>query len=416
MDNVTHALAGALLGAVAVAVVERRGALAQQPVPPAFRTAAFTVGIIAAELPDSDLVYAGQSLGMGKLGYLLHHRGHTHTVLFALLGAALLWAVVLLLKRELRAAPASHALLALAVAGTLSHLLLDFGNSYGVHPFWPVDNRWFYGDAVFIVEPWFWVISIPVLFLIARRRWTRALLGVLLIAVLVAAWRLPMVAQGIAMAFTIAVVGWTLLLRATPRHRLALGIGGWCLAEAIFFVASGRARSSVQASLRAAAPGSTYVDAAITPLVGNPLCSRVLLMELDGDRYRVTETTVAPFPSLETAEACARSAGSFPDALSADAAVSGAERGNTSAIVWGTAWSAPLIELRALATGNCEIAAALQFIRVPMWAARGGSTEFWDARFGNGARGFASIVTPARPATCPAHVPGWAPPRRDLLG
>jgi hypothetical protein len=26
-----------------------------------------------------------------------------------------------------------------------------------VHPFWPLDNRWYYGDLIFILEPWIWV-------------------------------------------------------------------------------------------------------------------------------------------------------------------------------------------------------------------------------------------------------------------
>ncbi|WP_370466973.1 metal-dependent hydrolase, partial [Salmonella enterica] len=47
-------------------------------------------------------------------------------------------------------------LAAIACLATLLHIALDFTNSYGVHPFWPFDNRWYYGDAVFIVEPLFW--------------------------------------------------------------------------------------------------------------------------------------------------------------------------------------------------------------------------------------------------------------------
>ena len=36
------------------------------------------------------------------------------------------------------------------MCGTLLHLGMDFLNSYGVHPFWPIQNRWVYGDSVFI--------------------------------------------------------------------------------------------------------------------------------------------------------------------------------------------------------------------------------------------------------------------------
>src|ERR1700712_3851220 len=101
MDNVTHALAGCLLAAGTVTLVERRGVV----LPRGFRTVASVVGILTAELPDADLVYAGSALGMGKLGYLLHHRGHTHTVLFAVSSALLVWLAVLAFRRELRASP-----------------------------------------------------------------------------------------------------------------------------------------------------------------------------------------------------------------------------------------------------------------------------------------------------------------------
>jgi inner membrane protein len=35
---------------------------------------------------------------------------------------------------------------------------LDWLNTYGVRLLAPFDWRWFYGDAVFIVDPWIWVV------------------------------------------------------------------------------------------------------------------------------------------------------------------------------------------------------------------------------------------------------------------
>ena len=173
MDNVTHALAGLLLADGACVLASRR--LGRQPSAPLRATAAL-LGVVAAEFPDSDLIYSGPVVGMGKLGYLMHHRGHTHTVLWALIGAALLWWLAdWWWRRRERATAGAEASAApdvamarlvlppIAVIGTLSHLVLDWTNSYGVHPFWPFDNRWFHGDAVFIVEPWFWAIAIPAL-------------------------------------------------------------------------------------------------------------------------------------------------------------------------------------------------------------------------------------------------------------
>jgi inner membrane protein len=49
-------------------------------------------------------------------------------------------------------------LLALSVLALYSHLLLDFLNNYGVRLLAPLEWRWFYGDAVFIVDPWLWLV------------------------------------------------------------------------------------------------------------------------------------------------------------------------------------------------------------------------------------------------------------------
>lgn len=40
---------------------------------------------------------------------------------------------------------------------------MDSLNSYGVHPYWPVRNRWFCGDAVYIVEPLYWAATASLL-------------------------------------------------------------------------------------------------------------------------------------------------------------------------------------------------------------------------------------------------------------
>ncbi len=87
MDNVTHSLAGLLLAEAAVRLRERR----TNAEPPAAFTA---ITALAANLPDADLLYSG--VGGDRLAYMLHHRGHTHTVVVAIMGAAVLWAAAML--------------------------------------------------------------------------------------------------------------------------------------------------------------------------------------------------------------------------------------------------------------------------------------------------------------------------------
>src|SRR5688572_22760011 len=106
-------------------------------------------GVIASNLPDIDLVYTG--IAPAPLGYLLHHRGHTHTVVGLVAQGLLIAAFALVppLRRAIRAAGSAR-FAALVAASLGLHVVLDSWNTYGVHPFWPADARWFYGDAVFI--------------------------------------------------------------------------------------------------------------------------------------------------------------------------------------------------------------------------------------------------------------------------
>src|SRR5690349_7082612 len=204
MDNVTHALAGLLLAECAVRLRVRHEGMEPSR---RFRTVAAVSSLIAANLPDADLFYTG--VGGDRLGYMLHHRGYSHTVVAALVGAVLVYGVALVLWRWRagKAPPAADSrwLLALLVVSTLSHIVLDFTNSYGVHPFWPFDDRWYSGDAVFIVEPWLWVVSVPMLVAASRARLARVLLSLVLVAGLVLAWRVDLVTIGAATALTAGV-------------------------------------------------------------------------------------------------------------------------------------------------------------------------------------------------------------------
>ena len=61
-------------------------------------------------------------------------------------------------------APASRAprsgrqLLLLSYIGVLLHVFMDFLNSYGVRLLMPFSERWFYGDALYIVDPWLYLL------------------------------------------------------------------------------------------------------------------------------------------------------------------------------------------------------------------------------------------------------------------
>ena len=144
MDNVCHTLVGA---AMAEAGLKKHTAYASP------------VLMIAANIPDLDvLVFATGTPGIE------FRRGWTHGVVGqALLPIGLTLAVMAWARLKPRPADGAPPLrplwvLALAYMALYSHLFLDFLNNYGVRLLAPVEWRWFYGDAVFIVDPWLWLV------------------------------------------------------------------------------------------------------------------------------------------------------------------------------------------------------------------------------------------------------------------
>ncbi|QDT17584.1 hypothetical protein CA12_37120 [Alienimonas californiensis] len=182
MDNLAHALAGALIARS----LPRRWAGGVPEEDPAFdpdrpRPGIWLTwsGVIAANLPDFEaLVLWPPPLG-DKAAYLLHHRGWSHSLIGIAAEAVAFTALLWLLARWRRTARwfagfTPRRGLAVAALGVGSHLFMDWWNSYGVRPFYPWDRSWYYGDLVFIVDPWVWLILAGALICGTRRfGWTK---------------------------------------------------------------------------------------------------------------------------------------------------------------------------------------------------------------------------------------------------
>jgi len=410
MDNVTHSLAGLLLAESTTRLRARR--TGEEP-SARFRGVAAVSSVIAANLPDFDLFYTG--VGGDRLKYMLHHRGHTHTVVIAIVGAALLWFAALLVWRWSATAHASRGdsrwLLALLLVSTLSHLVLDWTNSYGVHLFWPFDNRWQYGDAVFIVEPWFWMVAVPPLFAASTNRVARVALSLVLLLGLGLAWRVDLVSTGAAAALTIGAALSIVLVRALrPGTRIAVAISAWIAVTIVMATGAAIARGTTIRALRAADPTARVLDVVVSPMPANAVCMSVITVEQSGKNYRVATARVSSAPALVDASDCASRGGAGPTFHQS-------MRQSTSALRWDAEWVAPVAELAALARESCPALAALRFIRVPAWRVLGDSTVMLgDVRFGGGSgNGFSDVRVPRRSVACPAAVPPWTPPRADLL-
>ncbi len=404
MDNLTHALAGLVAAETWIALSKRSSALAGRT-----RRLLLGASVVANNLPDADFVYT--RITPGRLGYLLHHRGHTHTVVFALvLGLA----TYLVFSRWLAQKPPEseelrrlerRGLLGLSLGGSLLHIALDATNNYGVHPFWPIDTRWFYGDSVFIVEPWLWVAALPPLMVSARSRIGRYTALALLLAGLALTSRFPN-PLGFILSLIVASTGWSLLAaRLDERSRWLATVGVWLGVTLVFALGGVLARRAVTASL-----GETrgdLVDLVTTPIPANPLCYSAISLEASGERYRASLAQVSLAPGLVPPESCPRERGERTARLEP---VSNA--GSPPGVLWYGRWQGSLGELAKLAE-RCDVAAFLRFARAPFWLRReSGAVVVGDLRFDRTEKlEFTELELPARVGACPPNVPPWQPPR-----
>jgi inner membrane protein len=138
MDNVCHTLAGAALGEAGLKRHTRFG---------------MATLMIASNFPDIDVgVFATDTLAMS------FRRGWTHGVLGMALLPPVLAALIYVIGRARQPARDSRpvnlrGLLWLCYVGTIVHVFMDWLNSYGVRLLKPFSDRWFYGDALYIIDP-----------------------------------------------------------------------------------------------------------------------------------------------------------------------------------------------------------------------------------------------------------------------
>jgi inner membrane protein len=119
------------------------------------------LSILSANLPDFESALTPHA---DMADFLLYHRGWGHSFLGLALASLGLAVVVTVLGRwfskrfaeEQR--PTFLRSLMVIVPCAMTHLLLDYWNTYGIRPLYPFDPTWIYGDMVFIVDGWVWMI------------------------------------------------------------------------------------------------------------------------------------------------------------------------------------------------------------------------------------------------------------------
>ena len=290
MDNLTHSLVGL---ASAKAGLERLSPYATP------------VCLVSANIADADFV----TLFFGDRWTLLqHHRGITHSIIGTLVIGFLVPLVAVAIERLAVKARKKTArirfpgLLIVSLITAATHPLLDWTNNYGLRPFLPWNGRWFYGDLVFIVDPYIWLLLGGVCFLLTSnsrsqmRSWAILASG---IAMLIgwATWRSGADAGPLRVLLIIWVLALLILamLRVSGSHKyvrrsavivaLVLLVAYWGVLA--FAHRSALAGTFLVANKVAATRGESLVRIAAMPTVATPL-EWQSVAETDLAMYRFT--------------------------------------------------------------------------------------------------------------------------------
>lgn len=157
MDNLTHSLVGL---AASKAGLER------------LSPGATTLCVLAANAPDADILVL---IFGGRWAFLHHHRGITHSILGTItlaLALPLLFYLGDVLRAKIGGRPRLVKLRGLMIASlvvTATHPIMDWSNNYGVRFLLPWNSRWFYGDFVFIIDPFLWLVLGSAAFLLTSK-------------------------------------------------------------------------------------------------------------------------------------------------------------------------------------------------------------------------------------------------------
>ncbi len=249
--------------------------------------------ILGANAPDVDAVTMFISRDV-SLGF---RRGWTHGVLSLVLLPLILAALILLVDRvfasargqEPRGRPAPVILL--AYLGVLTHPFLDWLNTYGIRLLMPFDDRWFYGDALFVIDPWVWLLAGTSVVLAhsstALSKTAGLALGVALTALVSSVAGIPDAARLVWLvgaSSVVAVRAWGGAQRRVPR--VAVG----CLACATVYIGLmlGGSRLAVwQVVDWLSARDDTPVEIMAGPLPANPFVRDVVVV--DDEHYHFLE-------------------------------------------------------------------------------------------------------------------------------
>ncbi len=410
MDNLTHALIGISAAEVALAVKRDHSENKH------FRKAVWFSSIAANNFPDLDFIYT--PITEGRIGNLLHHRGHTHTIFFGIFEALLVYLITKSIYLKNDKSKNRSVILLMSFFGVLLHIFADSWNSYGVHPFWPIINRWFYGDFIFIIEPWIWVTLLPLAFYSVHTKGWKIFFTIVTFVAVFIFERSGMLSTPLLLGLCIILIlNYFLGKKLTHKKHLFLQISFLVTILISFKIVSLKVHNQVNQNLvlqNDANNNWVTKDIVLSPLPANPICWMVQAVEVQNQsQYVIKQGVVSAFDSSISAQKCLdkmlQARVNFEPTIS-----DGKKQLKIGAdLVWYNEWKASLSEFELLKK-NCVFNALLRFYRIPFWIKNQNGYYVGDARYDREkGTGFTEMQI-TESMSCPKMIPNWTIIRNDL--
>jgi len=269
MDNLTHSLVGLT---AAKAGLEK------------LSPGATTLCVLAANAPDSDIFV----LAFGdRWSFLQHHRGITHAIVgvscLAVVLPLVFYGVDRVWSRYKDQLPRTNlkGLLIASLITSATHPILDWTNNYGIRWFLPWSEKWSYGDFVFIVDPYLWLILGGAVFLLtARTRFLKVIWAIVAAATTFLVIASPRSAglpypRSMALSWILVLAAFIVLMIKGAPKRWGSNIAFVAIVIAVCYwslLAFAHSRAVVRGTEEAAnlANGETVARLAAMPRLANP--------------------------------------------------------------------------------------------------------------------------------------------------
>ncbi len=399
MDNLTHSLVGFAVAKTALYWWPNQKKKNQLIAPPIYFV---VLSMVAASFPDFDVLL--QLYSPTKLNYLITHRGHTHS-LWALIpqGLVILGSFTLFLKYKNLALTKSLNLLAgfLVFINLLLHLSLDFLNNYGIHPFSPWNNKWYYGDMLHIIEPLLWLALMPFVLRQITGRTFKYILPLCFLVVVFTFVKLEFMSwinAGLVIFMFLALAAAHRFL--SPKKSLLFSWVFTFLLVTTFYTYKLWSVHKVNDYFYKT-QGFVPNEIVLSALPSSPFCWEVMAITLTKKNYRVDHGNLSHF-NFRCQSFKSKSG------LSLNKSQLIQQKG----LIWQGEYQVEIQDLMSEYSASCKLRHWFQFARVPVKIAG----QYSDYRYSLKSKEDISAFKVINGDTnCPKIKTHWTPPRQDLI-